>query len=70
MDKRNITNTNCQKFNPFNNFGTLIIGMSWHKISFNEKTNFETYLSKLTPETKILPHKKRLFNFNFYERTR
>ena len=56
MDKRKITNLDNLKFEPFDKYGEPIEGWSWHKISFDEKTNFGTYISKLNPETKTIPH--------------
>ena len=56
MDKRKITKLNNLEFKPFNKYGKPIPGWSWHKISFDEKTNFGTYVSKLDPGTKTVPH--------------
>ena len=56
MDKRKITKLNKLNFEPFNKYGEPIKGWQWHKISFNEKTNFGTYVSKLDPGTKTIPH--------------
>ena len=56
MNKRKITKLNNLKFEPFNKYGETIKGWSWHKISFNDKTNFGTYISKLDPETRTLKH--------------
>tara|TARA_B100001109_G_scaffold243514_1_gene229408 strand:+ start:43 stop:390 length:348 start_codon:yes stop_codon:yes gene_type:complete len=56
MSKRKITRLNNLKFKPFNKYGKAIKGWSWHQISFNKKTNFGTYVSKLEPGTKTLPH--------------
>ena len=56
MNKRKITKLNNLKFEPFDKYGEPIEGWSWHKISFNEETNFGTYISKLDPGTKTLPH--------------
>ena len=56
MSKRKITKLNKLKFIPFNKYGKKIKGWSWHKISFNKKTNFGTYISKLDPGTKTIPH--------------
>ena len=56
MSKRKITKLNNLKFEPFNKYGKPIKGLSWHKISFDKKTNFGTYISKLKPGTKTLPH--------------
>ena len=56
MNKRKITNLNKLKFKPFDKYGTSIKGWSWHRISYDEKTNFGTYISKLEPGTKTIPH--------------
>ena len=56
MHKRKITKIKNLKFKPFDKYGKKIKGWSWHKISFDEKTNFGTYISKLEPGTKTIPH--------------
>ena len=56
MDKRKITKLDNLKFEPFDKYGKPIAGWTWHKISFDEKTNFGTYISKLEPGTKTIPH--------------
>ncbi len=56
MDKRKIIKLSRLKFEPFDKYGKPIKGWTWHKISFDEKTNFGTYISKLDPGTKTLPH--------------
>ena len=56
MNKRKITKLNKLKFKPFDRYGKPIKGWSWHNISFNKKTNFGTYISKLEPGTRTLPH--------------
>ena len=56
MNKRKITKLNQLKFKPFDKYGKPIKGWSWHKISFDKETNFGTYISKLDPKTKTLPH--------------
>ena len=56
MNKRKITNLNNLKFKPFDKYGETIKGWTWHKINFDEKTNFGTYVSKLEPGTKTLQH--------------
>ena len=38
MNKRKITNPFNVKFEPFDNYGLPIPGMSWHKITYSEKT--------------------------------
>ena len=56
MDKRKITDTKDLKFKPFDRYGPVIPGMSWHKISYDSETSFGTYISKLEPGTKTIPH--------------
>ena len=56
MYKRKITKLDNLKFKPFDKYGKPIKGWSWHKISFDKKSNFGTYISKLEPGTKTLPH--------------
>ena len=56
MSKRKITKINKLNFKPFNKYRKVIKGWSWHNISFNKKTNFGTYISKLEPGTKTIHH--------------
>ena len=56
MDKRKITKLNNLQFKPFDKYGAPIKGWTWHKISFDEKTNFGSYISKLDQGTKTIPH--------------
>ena len=49
MNKRKITNPFDVKFVPFDNYGTPIPGMSWHKITYNQKTGEGTYILKMDP---------------------
>ena len=56
MSKRIITNFKNLDFKPFDKYGEPVKGWSWHKITFDEKTNFGTYISKLDPGTKTIPH--------------
>ena len=56
MNKRKITKLNDLKFKPFDKYGKPIKGWSWHKVSFDEKTNIGIYISKLDPNTKTIPH--------------
>ena len=56
MPKRKITNLNNLNFEPFDNYGEAVPGMSWHKISFDKKNGYGTYISKLQPGTKTIPH--------------
>ena len=56
MNKRKITKLDNLKFKPFDKYGEPIAGWTWHKISFDEKTNFGSYISKLEPGTKTIKH--------------
>jgi len=57
MIKRKITNLHDVDFVPFDNYGSPIPGMSWHKISYDKKNGGQgTYLLKMDPNAKSLPH--------------
>ena len=56
MGKRKITKIDDLNFKPFDKYGKSIKGWSWHNISFDKKTNFGTYISKLEPGTKTIKH--------------
>ena len=56
MGKRKISKIDNLKFDPFDKYGQAIKGWSWHKISFDKKTNHGTYISKLEPGTQTPPH--------------
>ena len=57
MSKRKITDPFNVKFEPFDNYGDSIPGMSWHKISYNKETGQGSYILKMEPGAKSLPHK-------------
>jgi len=57
MNKRKITNPYKVKFEPFDNYGATVPGMSWHKISYNKETGQGSYILKMEPGAKSLPHK-------------
>ena len=57
MNKRKITNPYKVKFEPFDNYGAPVPGMSWHKISYNGETGQGSYILKMEPGAKSLPHK-------------
>ena len=58
MTKRKITELYNLKFEPFDNYGTVIPGMSWCKISYDKKNGgYGTYVLKMDPGSKSLPHK-------------
>ena len=56
MKKRKITSLSNVKFEPFDNYGPVIPGMNWPKITYNEKTGQGTYVLKMDPGAKSLPH--------------
>ena len=57
MIKRKITNPYDVEFIPFDNYGVIVPGMSWHKISYNkENGGHGTYVLKMEPGAKSLPH--------------
>ena len=58
MIKRKITNLYDVDFVPFDNYGSPVPGMYWHKISYDKKNGGQgTYLLKMDPKAKSLPHK-------------
>ena len=58
MTKRKITNPYDVEFIPFDNYGVTVPGMSWHKISYSKENGGQgTYVLKMEPGTKSLPHK-------------
>ena len=57
MKYRKITNPYNVKFEPFDNYGSVVPGMNWHKITYNTETGQGTYVLKMNPEAKSLPHK-------------
>ena len=57
MNKRKITNLYDVEFIPFDNYGVIVTGMSWHKVSYSKENGGQgTYVLKMEPETKSLPH--------------
>ena len=57
MSKRQIINFDELKFEPFDNYGKIIPGMSWHKISYRKDNGGQgTYVLKMEPGAKSLPH--------------
>ena len=57
MIKRKITNLQKVEFVPFDNYGVVVPGMSWHKISYNKESGGQgTYVLKMEPGAKSLPH--------------
>ena len=57
MTKRQITNFNNLEFKPFDNYGVVVPGMSWHKISYSKENGGNgTYILKMEPNAKSLHH--------------
>jgi len=62
MTERKITNPYDVEFIPFDNYGVTVPGMSWHKISYNKENGGQgTYILKMEPGAKSLPHKHKGF---------
>ncbi len=62
MIKRKITNLKDIEFLPFDNYGAVVPGMSWHKISYNRENGGQgTYVLKMEPGAKSLPHEHKGF---------
>ena len=57
MSERFIKNIKDLNFEPFDNYGKPVEGMSWHKISYDKNNGgFGTYILKMNPGSKSLPH--------------
>ena len=57
MTKRKITNIYDVQFKPFDNYGSPVEGMSWHKISYNKENGGQgSYLLKMDHNSKSLLH--------------
>ena len=61
MIKRKITNPFNVKFEPFDNYGLPIHGMSWYRITYDKKTGQGTYILKMEPGAKSKPHEHTNF---------
>jgi len=60
MSKRKIIDLFNLKFEPFDNYGKAIKGMSWHRITYDKKNGgYGTYVLKMEPGAKSLPHKHK-----------
>ena len=56
MNRRIITNPLKLEFEPFDNYGEPIKGMSWHKISYEKEKGQGSYILKMDPGAKSIPH--------------
>tara|TARA_B100001093_G_scaffold514329_1_gene588125 strand:- start:1153 stop:1365 length:213 start_codon:yes stop_codon:yes gene_type:complete len=62
MNKRLINNIKNLKFKAFDNYGKVINGMSWHKISYDKiNGGFGSYFLKMEFDSKSLFHKHNGF---------
>ena len=57
MSDRKITDPFNVNFKPFDLYGKTISGMSWHKVSYNSKNGYGSYILKMNPGAKSLSHK-------------
>ena len=56
MKKRKITNLFNVTFKPFDNYGLVVPGMSWHKITYDQETGHGTYILKMDRGARSLHH--------------
>ena len=57
MTNRKITDLYDVEFTPFDNYGVVVPGMSWHKISYDKQNGgYGTYILKMEPNAKSLHH--------------
>ena len=57
MTKRLITKLDDLKFEPFDNYGVVVAGLSWLKISYSREDGGQgTYVLKMEPGAKSIPH--------------
>ena len=56
MKRRIISNPLNLKFEPFDNYGKSIKGMSWHKISYEKEKGQGSYILKMDPGAKSILH--------------
>ena len=59
MKNRKITDPYNVKFEPFDNYGLAVPGMSWHKITYNKETGQGTYILKMDPGSRSLAHEHK-----------
>ena len=57
MSERLIKNINDLSFEPFDNYGKQVEGMSWHQLSYDRSNSgFGTYILKMDAGAKSLPN--------------
>ena len=52
MNKRTVIDPKNLSFEPFDNYGEPIKGMSWHKISYDKEKGQGSYILKMDPGSK------------------
>ena len=57
MKKRTVTKISDIKFEPFDNYGPVIPGMNWHRITYNKETGQGSYVLKMEPGSRSNHHK-------------
>ena len=57
MNKRTVIDPKNLSFEPFDNYGEPIKGMSWHKISYDKEKGQGSYILKIKPNTRTPYHK-------------
>ena len=61
MSKRRITDPFNIKFDPFDNYGPVIPGMSWYRITYSKETGQGTYILKMGPGARSQLHEHTNF---------
>ena len=61
MKRRIINNPLNLEFEPFDNYGKPIKGMSWHKISYEKEKGQGSYILKMEPGAKSKLHQHTNF---------
>ena len=61
MNKRTVINPMKLTFEPFDNYGEPIKGMSWHKISYDKEKGEGSYILKMEPGSKSIKHEHKDF---------
>ena len=54
MNKRTVIDPKNLSFEPFDNYGEPIKGMSWHKISYDKEKGQGSYILKMRSRNKTI----------------
>ena len=68
MADKKIINKDTLNFKPFNRYGKVIPGMSWHKISYDDDTHIGSYISYLALLNLVTITEISFFNFTSFSR--